>query len=136
MSDQILTSAEQLAIAVLRGDESAIAPLVDCVLETIDGTKKIVRPLKHITNLERLKIVAFVDPAFGPDVQVDVPGLNKAISNWLLGSTAAVEALVLVGMNRIEMYELPEPKKMTDEEVEESTRRSLQNYRCEIVKEE
>jgi hypothetical protein len=104
-SFQPLPPAESLALAVLRKDESAIGPLVDLLSEqygTLGG--KVLSPIANTQLAQvkkgRLRAIFFI----GPDADVDQYSLESAYFNWLYYQ----EPLVLVGVQRVEFYEMPE----------------------------
>lgn len=108
MSEQrALTIAEQLAIAVLRGDTSAIGPMVDHLAEQYGAGAKEIRPLAN-TQLSqvdkgRLRAIFYVKGNLAGE-SINLNGVMNAYAGWLYYG----EPLVLVGIDRVEFYELPE----------------------------
>lgn len=99
----VLTTAQLLAISVLQGDETALRPLLDELIE--QGKEGGVRlpPVNKITvTKDRLRVIIYVG---SDDVEIDRASLDQAVKNWLSGKA---QWLGLVGVDRVEIYELPE----------------------------
>ncbi len=99
-----LSTAERLALAVLNEDKEAVKMLVDCLQEDMgpEWSRYQVSPVKKITvPLERLRVAVYVNE----DATIDRDDLEAAIRGWLLGNRIG---LGLTGIDRIEIYELPE----------------------------
>jgi hypothetical protein len=103
-----LSTEELLAVAVLRGDSTAIHGLLDELIANYSGAaKKVLATVQHVTvPKHRLKFVLFVSE-FGEDYQFDMPGTQSAIRNWL-DSNDLAEPLVLHGITGMNVYEMPE----------------------------
>ena len=100
----ITHAMEQLAIAVLRGDEAAARALADLVGESTALPGAYVPPLKSFAlNSGALRVVLFTHPSLGGDVRVDVEHLREAYDEWLRGEAP----LMLSGM-QADLYLLPE----------------------------
>jgi hypothetical protein len=97
-----LTTAQALALAVLRGDTEAIGPLVDHLADTMQYSPKQMPPVRQVTcDRDRLRGIFYVSD---PRAVVDTVGLTNAYHEWLLYG----EPMVLTGIDRVELYELPE----------------------------
>lgn len=108
MSEQrALTIAEQLALAVLRGDASAIGPMVDHLAEQYGGGGREIRPLKNTQLAQvdkyRLRAIFYVSDKV-KDPTINLNGMLNSYNGWLYYG----EPLVLVGIDRVEFYELPQ----------------------------
>jgi hypothetical protein len=100
-----LTTAELLALAVLRGDRDAALPLADAVLEAHGGTSRGLPPVKRITaERSKLRVLAYVNDTAYPPNQDDMASWREAINAWLAGER---DPLFLTGVDRVELYELP-----------------------------
>jgi hypothetical protein len=101
-----LTTAEMMAVEVLRGDLGAARALADYLVENIASGGQEVLPVRSIqVDRKRVRVVLFVNPdAFLDESPPNREGLQSAVDRWLEG----VEPLALVGIDRIEIYELPE----------------------------
>lgn len=103
-----MTTEEELAIAVLRGDRLAAKALADMVLENhVAGTE--VPPIQDLPfslhgpiERQNLRIVLYANS----EVEWNRQGVNEAISEWLYGSPS--QPLLLTGVNRMEIYRLKE----------------------------
>lgn len=97
-----MTTAEQLAVAVLRGDESAARGLVDCLLESWQGAARTVKPVRLTTDTVGLRMIVYVkeDHVIG-----NASELHRRCLKWLEGRG---RVLMLRGADRVEVYQLPE----------------------------
>jgi hypothetical protein len=96
---------EQMAIAVLRGDEAAALALADELSLRRSGQERQIPPVTQVSvATDRLRVACRTYPELGGDVVVQTVEIQNAIRRWLFGG----EPLVLVGMS-VELYELPEP---------------------------
>lgn len=107
----VLSTAEQLALAVLRGDADAALALADEVQQTMAGTAGRLRPLaghevRRVTvERHRLRFLIFLkDNVEPPD-----PGVRENVAReleaWL---TEQNHPLMVNGVERIEIYQLSE----------------------------
>lgn len=99
-----LTTAERMAIEVLRGDMAAARALADHLLNDLEGTVREVTPIKlKVTNPDaRLQAIAYFNCSFS-DVAIDLETTRQVVDNWLRdGGT-----LCVFGVSRVEVYELP-----------------------------
>lgn len=94
-----------MALAVLRGNLEAALPLADLLLESHCNTDRKIEPIKNITcSLDKLRVLVFLDYDRWSDASTeDVNRLQAAVMEWLNGSPV----LVAVGIDRIEVYQLP-----------------------------
>lgn len=116
-----MTTAELMALAVLKGDLDAAAQLADLLLENRNETSRQLPPVTRLTaDAGGLRVIAYV--AAGAVVMA--AGIEEAVRRWLAGQELA---LILSGIDRVELYEIPEAKfgvPMTQEEFN----RSLRNH--------
>jgi hypothetical protein len=98
--------AEQMALAVLKGDEAAALALADMLSESVHNRTHRVPPVKEIkVDRRRLRVVlrryeTFAHEPIGPTFRADT---TARVLAWLEGT----EPLMLFGMH-LELYELPE----------------------------
>ena len=101
-----LSTAQRLAVAVLQGDLDAVGPLIDSLLESGAGDGPRLVPLKtlRVGDPDRLRAVFYVnnDTALAAD---DIEPFGRQRRQWLAGETTA---LLLTGIDRLEVYEVPE----------------------------
>lgn len=99
-----IKTMEIMAIAVLKGDFVAARQLADCLQEEYSNGAVEILPIKKITcDRNNLRIAVFVAPELVPDIQIDKARVDESINNWLDGKCN----LGLLGINRIELYEMP-----------------------------
>lgn len=99
-----MSTAEQLALAVLKGDNGAMEMLLDSLLQDRKSTAGILTPIHKITvDRKRLRVVAYVSESLGADVLLDRDHITSSVAAWLDGITSV---LILQGFSRIELYEL------------------------------
>jgi hypothetical protein len=99
------STAEQMAIAVLRGDYTSAKALADLLQqEMADGAVPIPLVRKITCSLDKLRVCVFF-PA-DSDVVIDRQGMRDAIGAWL-ESRRPDQALLLYGATHIELYEMP-----------------------------
>lgn len=100
-----LTTEEEMALAVLRGDHGAAAALADKLIEDrASGTQ--IPEVKRITctDPDRIRVVVYYDESvLTGNNRPDIPNTLKAVDQWLHKGVP----LLLVGVSRIELYELP-----------------------------
>lgn len=98
------TTAEAMALAVLRGDLAAARALADYLLENVNGGAIEIPPIKVLRHDHKnLRVVLRTYECLGGDCTVDALETERAVTDWLEGK----QHLVLKGMH-IELYELPE----------------------------
>lgn len=97
-----MTTAEAMAVAVLKGDLTAARALADLLVETVD--RPAVLPVRVVdVPAARVKAVVYVKPFVGRDEHAAV---IEAVTRWL--SDGRYRTLSLDCVERIELYELPE----------------------------
>lgn len=106
------TTAEQMAIAVLKGDLVAARVLADSLLEDCRGADAALPKVTKVTcDWSRLRVVVYVkdEVARNPDgYEFDRRATEEAIFGWLRGRRPeSAEVLVLAMIDRLELYELP-----------------------------
>ncbi len=105
-----MTTAEMLAVAVLKGDTTAIIPLLDELMDLHQAGAREIQPTKTVkidapTKNMRLIVYAADDLEFADDAAGKVETL---IQEWLSGKRAS---LALSGVARVDVYEFPEESK-------------------------
>lgn len=103
-----LSVAEQMAVAVLKGDMDAARMLADKLVDDIQNGVNELLPVKQIkTSVKNIRVaVYFPVTVDGHQVGVDLDNTREAVREWLEEGGP----LVLLGADRIELYELPEKK--------------------------
>lgn len=97
-----MTTSEEMAIAVLRGDLGAAAALADSLREQAEEGLLTIPPVKRVkVSVGRFHVVAYVSNL---DAEVDVHGFRGSVEDWIREGGV----LVCQGIDRIELYELPE----------------------------
>ncbi len=116
-----MTTAEQLAVAVLRGDLPAARALVDVLLESWQGDAREVVPVRRVTvPRDRLRVVVSTQ---NPDVTIDVDMTRDAVARWL----DTGNPLCLAGCT-IDLYELPECWQRIEDSMPERARREWEEH--------
>ncbi len=105
-----MTTAELLALAVLKGDDAAIWPLIDQLLETKGDTRTglSIPPLKTFrVDAGQLRAIFYIDPQLEHlgNVVVDRNSLRGCYTRWL-SDKGKDEPLILQGVDKVEFYEL------------------------------
>jgi hypothetical protein len=128
-----MTTMEQMAIEVLKGDLEVARMLADCLLQDTvefeDGSKaeKLHKPvmLKQVVDVQDLRVVVHVENE--GDVEIDRPEIEMAVHRWItLG-----EPLILLNVARMDVYEMRgltknlQVKKLDVPEVERRLMRDL-----------
>lgn len=98
-----MTTAEAMALAVLKGDIIAARQLADVLLEQYSQGHFEVPPLKIITDHSRVRVVLYLKDNFQA---VDVIELSTIIRDWLSPNNTNSPALSLIGVDRMEIYEV------------------------------
>ncbi len=117
--------AEQMAMAILRGDEAAAASLADMLRDEVGEGVKVIPPVRTITVTDpsRLRVLLTVRPEWGPETEImDPEDLKAKVLNWLRGG----EPLILNGLD-LTLYELPLPVVRTRFEVVDEMRPGVGN---------
>lgn len=101
-----LSVAEQMAVAVLRGDVDAARALADHLLNELQAGAVRIKPTRKVTvTSDRIRVCLFFP--LGTDVAgtlADDQNLQANVEAWLDSG----QALVLVGATHMEVYEMPE----------------------------
>lgn len=101
-----MTNTEMLALAVLRGDRSAIPALIDATIEQegLASTSQLNPITRSVTaQLGRLRAVFSTYPELGGDVDIERQATEKHFQRWLTEG----EPMILIGM-KMDLYEVPE----------------------------
>ena len=103
-----MTTAEAMAVAVLKGDLVAARALADHLCETEPDRERQLLPIKTFkVDATNVRGIAFTMPELGNDVLIDVEGFRQTFDQWLRGE---IRFMPTVGISRIELYEFPERK--------------------------
>lgn len=97
----MMTTAEAMAQAVLRGDKVAARGLADLLYE--EETLGKFRPVVRVLG-KNVRAVLTTHPELGGEVEVDVAYLKEAVSDFLSGKA---RFLAVSGM-KVELYEFPD----------------------------
>jgi hypothetical protein len=104
----ITPTMEQMAIAVLRGDEAAALALADLLGEAHrEGGIRLPPIRKIVAGTGCLKVVAFVRDGIETPSQEAMARVTDRLQRWMAGGDSR---LVLHGIERIEIYEFPPPE--------------------------
>lgn len=98
-----LSTAEQMALAVLKGDAAAALALADHLLNETQAGGELRVPVRKLTvPLDRVRVVLVAREGveFGG---LDADGTREAVENWLFRG----RPLTAVGIERVELYEMP-----------------------------
>lgn len=100
-----MTTAEAMAIAVLKGDMVAARALADHLCETEVNREKQLLPVKTFkVESNDIRVIAFVEPSLVNDVRLNEAGLRHSFKRWLSGED---RTLALTGFSHVELYEFP-----------------------------
>ena len=104
-----LSTAECMAVAVLRGDTAAARGLADLLVEEYGEGAVEIKPLKLTVSKKnggRLRALVFVRR--GAEVDTDqIRQLCRQTESFLNSDDIAPRALALQGVERVELYEIP-----------------------------
>ncbi len=102
---QPLTTAENMALAVLRGDMIAARQLADYLLESYSGGAVEVPAVKKVTcERDRLRVVVYLKEGNSPESDEEYHAAQQFVNHWLANEN---NPLILNGVDRIELFELP-----------------------------
>lgn len=105
-----MTTAEAMAVAVLKGDLTAARALAEHLTEEY-ATGWPVLPVHKITcSPDRIRVAVFLREGTD-EAAVDWEMLRTSIRSWVSHDVDPGDALVLLRVERIELYELPEYNK-------------------------
>ena len=109
MTDEKRSTAEAMAIAVLRGDFVAAAALADFLVTNLPLGARELKPVKLVAGRDRLRVVANVTDwrmVEGTEYATNntINNIRDSIDDWLRNG----QTLLLPPWLRIELYELPE----------------------------
>lgn len=94
--------AERMAVAILKGDWAAARAAADLLSETCSDGAVRVPPVRRLSvDAARVRVVLYVNEScsVGPE---GYELLSRHVNDWL----SAGRPLVLVGIDRVEVYEL------------------------------
>ena len=115
-----LTTEEVMALKVLQKDMVAARALAEKLIEDhAHGVR--LPPINKITcDVNRLRVVVFypIHAADGVELAIDSETNDRDITNWLDGQGPRI--LFLQGAERVELYEVPEPAKTTQDKSPET----------------
>ncbi len=99
-----MTTAENMALAVLRGDLAAARALCDVLMESETYATKPIPPVRHVkVDRGRLRVLVTIPLDAGSSVHFNRDEIHEAVNRWLNGD----ENLILVGCH-LELFEMPE----------------------------
>jgi hypothetical protein len=107
------TTAEQMAIAVLRGDMVAARALADYIMEDLNSTSEPVKPLEYRLPLDvkDLRAVLYLDESYENPSEEDLSRVMDretfAFERWISGE---MKVLVLPPGVRMELFTLASQK--------------------------
>lgn len=105
-----MTTAEELALAVLRGDMSAVAPLCDKIMEDSSGLTY--APLPPVTTIDRGRLRAVLTAPEGMTMTPEnIEQALQVVVRWLNPDPNSPDSrypLILPHGARLELYSLPE----------------------------
>jgi hypothetical protein len=106
MSD-IMSTAERMAVAVLKGDYDAARMLATLLIDEYqEGAMFLPHVQRLKVSVDRVRCILYARNE--PDIEIDSQDrLNAVFREWLSGERPV---LGLVGVKRVELYDLPEPK--------------------------
>lgn len=100
-------TSERMAVAVLKGDLAAARQLADLLCEGLQGGAVELPPVRRLSvDAGRVRIAAFISPEVAILSREDALAIRHNLRNWLTGT--ADEIIILHGISRVELYELPE----------------------------
>lgn len=98
-----MTTAEAMAVAVLKGDLVAARALADLLAETVDEVR--VLPVVRVADPDRIKAMVFFREGTAPLTPEASNLVGEAVLNWL--RLPARRVLTVQDVDRIELYEVP-----------------------------
>jgi hypothetical protein len=104
-----VTTAEVMALAVLKGDLTAARALAESLMEDYEANGHELPPVTKITApIEKVRVAVYLssdetDQRLIPD---ELQAVRENVLNWLRGDA---NILIMTGIDRIELYELPDP---------------------------
>lgn len=112
-----MTTAEQMALEVLRGDLVAAKALADLLLENVAHGEVPILRIKTLTvsDPSRLRVVIY----FGKEYELTREMIERTeviVKNWLRANGSTV--LLIQGVDRIEIYELPKSNNVSSSDDE------------------
>ncbi len=106
-----MTTVEMLAVAVLKGDQTAARALFDALAdEYVSGAREVLPVHKLTVSRNRIRVAIFVDDESPLSVE-QLQSIRNGVSKWLDGGEWST--VVLQSIDRIEVYELPDSEKVT-----------------------
>lgn len=102
-----------MALEVLRGNMTAAKAIADWLFVT-HANALITPPVQRLSvSVDRVKVVLFMDDRVASEEWLlDEEGTRKAVKNWLADTSH--KPLILVGVERIEVYELTVAEEKAD----------------------
>lgn len=101
-----MTTLEEMAIAVLKGDIAAARALADSLREEHSTGMMELPPVHKIKyDVDKVRVVAFVP--MDVDIVINHTEIQRAVRDWISGKDTV---LTLLGVSRIELYEIPRGK--------------------------
>lgn len=95
-----MTTAEAMAVAVLKGDLAAARALADHLLEEYGrGAEDLVPVRKVVADADKIRVALF----FPAEAELDYDQTYHAVDNWVTRG----HHLLLRGCERMDVYEFP-----------------------------
>jgi hypothetical protein len=103
-----LPTIKHLAIAVLSDKKDAAQALFDLCCDEYSKGGVQISPVKKITvPLGRLRVIGFVNEALFVN-QSELQGMTDDLTRWIRGEDRGLSVACVKGIDRIEIYEMPE----------------------------
>jgi hypothetical protein len=124
-----MTTAEQMALEVLRGDLVAAKALADLLLENVAHGEIPVLRVKTITvsDPSRLKVLLYYSDTGYELTEDRILRFEGCIKDWLRVGGPTV--LTLMGVDRMEIYELPKSERALSSDGESEYELEDKGYR-------
>ena len=97
-----MTTAESMALAVLKGGLVAARALADLLMQEYSEGAKEMLPFKKLPfDVGRARVIVYLDGDTRLDERDALPP-EQAVADWLAG----IGPLILCGIDRVEVYEI------------------------------
>lgn len=101
-----LSTAQMMALEVLKGDLTAAKMLADALVEEFSVDAVHLPPIQKINcSYRNIRVVFYLCSDVDPS-EVNLQDITNRIQDWLLGRVTG--GLVLRGIDRLELYQLPD----------------------------
>lgn len=104
-----LTTKEEMALEVLRGNDTAAKALAQMLLDDEATALYTLPPVHKITSdVSKIRVVVYFPVMIGGEpVEIDTTSIEEHVQAWITAPPEDQGLLVLQGAERIELYELP-----------------------------